>query len=193
MTTVKGNVMAAAGIQETTTVFQVPSVSETETTRAVKTLSAMRILFGAIFLFDGILKWLLFATGQMQGIIDGMFYTPAWLTTNWVLFGTLVGLGETFGGLFLILGVFQRPAALWSALVMGLIWAFGGFGGYPAAIGASWSTAGYTDPGGDLMLALVFVILVFAPSAYGLASRWRLRERFSGDRWRDRLLRGILT
>jgi len=193
MTTAKGNAMAAAGIQETRAVFQGPLVSETETTGAVKTLSAMRILFGAIFLFDGMLKWVLFATGQMQGVIDGEFYTPAWLTTNWVLFGTLVGLGETFGGLLLVLGVFQRPAAVWSALVMGFIWAFGGFGGYPAAIGASWSTAGYTDPGGDLMLALVFVILVFAPYAYGLAPRWKLRERFSKDRWRDRLLRAILT
>ena len=184
---------AATGIPETATAFRVSSVAETDTGWAVRVLSATRILFGAIFLFDGILKWVLFATGQMQGVVDGEFYTPAWLTTNWVLFGTLVGLGETFGGLFLMLGIFQRPAALWSALVMGFIWAFGGFGGYPAAIGASWSTAGYTDLGGDLMLALVFLVLVFAPYAYGLAKVWKLRERFSGEGWRDRALRALLT
>ncbi len=194
MTAVEGGATATAGIAETARVFQVTSVSEKETTRAMKTLSAMRILFGAIFLFDGILKWVLFATGQMQGVIDGEFYTPSWLTANFALFGALVGLGETFGGLFLVLGVFQRPAALWSALVMGFIWAFGGFGGYPSAIGASWSTAGYTDLGGDLMLALVFVVLAFAaPYAYGLAKAWKLRERFAGDGWRNRLLRAFLT
>ncbi len=194
MATVDVGVRTAEAVPETKTVFRVPSVSETDTAWPVRTLSAMRILFGAIFLFDGTLKWVLFATGQMQGVVAGEFYTPAWLTTNWVLFGTLIGLGETFGGLFLILGLFQRPAALWSALVMGLIWAFGGFGGYPSAIGASWGTAGYTDLGGDLMLALVFVFLAFvAPYAYGLAKAWKLRERFSGDGWRDRVLRGLLA
>ncbi len=193
MAAVDVGVRTAKGVSEAATVSRVQSISETDTTRTVRTLSTMRILFGAIFLVDGLLKWGLFATGQMQGVIDGEFYTPTWLTTNWVLIGALVGLGETFGGLFLILGLFQRPAALWSALVMGFIWAFGGFGGYPSAIGATWGTAGYTDLGGDLMLALVFVFLAFAPYAYGLAKTWKLRERFSGDGWRDRVLRGLLT
>jgi uncharacterized membrane protein YphA (DoxX/SURF4 family) len=193
MTTAQAEIGKTVGMQETAKVFQVPSVPGTNATGAVKTFSAMRILFGAIFLFDGILKWQLFATGQMQGVINGEFYTPVWLTANWVLFGTLVGVGETVGGLLLILGLFQRPAALWSAFVMGFIWAFGGFGGYPNAIGASWSTAGYTDMGGDLMLGLVFVVLAFAPYAYGLAKAWKLRERFNGSSMRDRFLRVLLT
>ncbi len=193
MTTSHAGIQLAEEIRATAKVFQVPSAAETNARGTVKTLSAMRVLFGAIFLFDGILKWQLFATGQMQGVIDGQVYTPAWLTSNWVLFGTLVGLGETAGGLFLILGIFQRPAALWSALLMGFIWAFGGFGGFPSAIGASWNTAGYTDLGGDLMLSLVFVVLVFAPYAYGLAKAWKLRERFSGAGMRDRVLRALLT
>ena len=193
MAAVEVGVRTAEGVPQTATVFRGRSISEFGTTQTVRTLSAIRIMFGAILLVDGILKWFLFATGQMQGVVDGEFYTPAWLTTNWVLFGALIGLGETFGGLFLALGLFQRPAAIWSALLMGFIWAFGGFGGYPSAIGASWSTAGYTDLGGDLMLALVFVFLAFAPYAYGLARAWKLRERFSGDGWRDRTLRLLLT
>ena len=149
---------------------------------STKLISAMRIVFGAIFLFDGLLKWYLITSGQMQGVVDGMYYAPSWLTDNWLAFGILVGLGETFGGLFLILGIFQRPAALWSFLVMASIWVFDGFGGYPSAIGASWGTAGYTDLGGDLMLGLVFLFLVFAPTAYGLSSHLRLPERIAtGD------------
>lgn len=149
---------------------------------ADKLWASFRILFGVVFLFDGVLKWYLFATNQMQGVMDGMYYTPAWMTGNWVLFAVMVGLGETFGGAFLILGIFRKPAALWSAAVCFSIWAFGGFGGYPSAIGASWSTAGYTDPGGDLMLALVFLFIfaisVWGENRYSLSSRLRLRERF---------------
>ncbi len=153
---------------------------------AQKFWAAFRILFGVIFLFDGILKWYLLASNQMQGIIDGMggmiYYTPAWLTTNWFLFAVMVGLGETLGGVFLLLGIFQKPAALWSAFVCLSIWAFGGFGGYPSAIGSSWSTAGYTDPGGDLMLALVylfiFAVATWGENRYSLSARLRLRERF---------------
>ena len=147
-----------------------------------KLWAAFRMLFGAVFLFDGFLKWYLFATNQMQGIFDGMYYTPAWLTSNWLLLGVMVGLGETFGGVFLLLGVFQKPAALWSALICLFIWAFGGFGGYPSAIGSSWSTAGYTDPGGDLMLAFVYLFVfaaaVWGVNRYSLSERLHLRERF---------------
>ena len=146
--------------------------------------ATFRVLFGVIFLFDGILKWYLFASNQMQGVINGMYYTPAWLTANWLLFGVMIGLGETFGGIFLLVGIFQKPAALWSALVCFSIWAFGGFGGYPSAIGSSWSTAGYTDPGGDLMLAIVFLFIfavaVWGKNRYSLSARLRLQERFLG-------------
>lgn len=160
---------------------------------SVKVISAMRIIFGAAFLFDGLMKWYLIATGQMQGVVDGMYYTPAWLTANWLAFGVITGLGETFGGLFLVLGIFQRPAAAWSFLVMFSIWVFGGFGGFPNAIGATWDTAGYTDLGGDIMFGLVFLFLVFAPTAYGLSSYLRLPERIAaGDSLREKVTRALV-
>jgi uncharacterized membrane protein YphA (DoxX/SURF4 family) len=155
---------------------------------STKVLSGARILFGAIFLFDGILKWDLFATGQMQGVVQS-FGVPA-LSTHWLLFGALVGVGETAAGAALVVGLFQRPAAIVATVVMGLIWAFGNlaatgnYGGF---------SAGYTDPGGDLMLALTFAVLVFAPCAYGLASRYHLRGRFDGSSWTRKFVRFVLT
>jgi uncharacterized membrane protein YphA (DoxX/SURF4 family) len=145
--------------------------------------SGIRIMFGAIWLFDGLLKWNLFALGQMQGVVDG--FGVSYLSANWVLVGTLVGLGETFGGLAMMVGFAPRLAAAWSAVIAGLIWAYGGFGG--------WGQAGYTDPGGDLMLALIFVGLLFAPYAYSLASHWKIRERLAGPGVGRRLLRALLT
>ncbi len=168
-------------------------VSETSATavgrNAVKTLSAARVLFGAIFIFDGALKWLLFAQGQMQGVVDA--FGVSFLSSNWVLFGTLVGLGETLGGICLVLGIFQRPAALWSVGIMGAIWAYGGYGGL--YMNGVFSLTGQTDPGGDLMLALIFLVLVFSPYAYGLASALKLRERWSGSSFVQRTLRLLAT
>ncbi len=150
---------------------------------ATKTLSAMRILFGAIFLFDGVLQWVLFQQGTMQGVIDG--YGNALLSNNRVAVGVLVGVGGTAAGLALIIGVCQRPAAVAGAGIMLTIWGFGGFAGF--------GMPAYTDPGGDLMLALVFVVLIFAPYAYGLASRYQLRDRWAGTSAKDRLLRFLVT
>ena len=150
---------------------------------SVKLVSAARILFGSIFLFDGALKWYLFQQGQMQGVIQGFGYD--WLSNQWLLVGVIVALGETAAGLALVLGLFQRPAALGAAGIMGSIWVLGGFNG--------WGQAGYTDPGGDLMLALVFVVLAFAPTAYGIASRWGLRARWSTGSLRDRALRLLVA
>jgi uncharacterized membrane protein YphA (DoxX/SURF4 family) len=155
---------------------------------ATKVLSGARILFGAIFLFDGILKWDLFATGQMQGIVQG--YGVTYLSNNWLLFGGLVAVGETAAGGALLLGLFQRPAAIVAATIMTLIWGFGNI----QATGNFWGiSAGYTDPGGDLMLALVFVVLIFAPYAYGLASRFHLRERFSATTWTGKFARFLFA
>jgi uncharacterized membrane protein YphA (DoxX/SURF4 family) len=186
MTTAYSDVHKTVGIYETTTSHD----SRTTSFRAVQTLSGMRILFGAIFLFDGILKWVLIQQGTMQGTIQGFGYD--YLSNNWLAIGVLVGLGETLGGIALIAGMFQRPAAIWSAAILLSIWMFGGLGGvYSASSG--WSFVGYTDPGGDLMLMLVFVVLIFAPYAYGLASHYKIRERFATNSVRDRTLRFLIT
>lgn len=165
-----------------------PVLTETELVgrHATMTMSGVRIMFGVVFLFDGILKWILFQQGTMQGVVQGFGYD--WLSNNWYAVGLLVALGETMGGLLLILGLFQRPAALWSAAIMFGIWVLGGYGGAYIQ-GTGWSFVGYTDPGGDLMLALVFVALIFAPYAYGLASRFHLRDKFAGSSIKNKVLR----
>ena len=159
-----------------------------------KVLAAMRVVFGFAFLLDGLLKWVLFAQGNMQATIAGMTIAPSFIVSNWVFFGVMVGLGETFGGLFLILGIFQRPAAAWSMVIMFSIWLLGGLGGWydPSA---GWVTAGQTDLGGDLMLMLVFLFLVFVPtSAYSLSQRLRLPERLaSGNTFKDRFVRTVVS
>jgi len=150
-------------------------------------LSGARILFGLIFLFDGMLKWYLFYSGQMQGVVQGSVsgYGATYISNNWFAFGLIIAVGETLAGLALTVGLFQRPAALASAGIMGFIWAYGGFGGF--------GMPGYTDPGGDLMLGLVFMVFVFAPAAYGLASRLGLPSRFAGTTLRSRVLRFLLA
>jgi uncharacterized membrane protein YphA (DoxX/SURF4 family) len=153
---------------------------------AVKTLSGTRILFGLIFLFDGILKWQLLATTQMQGAVQMVnFYNLGYVNDNWLAFGVLVGVAETVAGLGLILGLFQKPSALVASMVMFFIWGFSGYGGA--------GYAGYTDPGGDLMLALIFLALVFAPTAYGLAARFHLRERLAGPSIARRVVRFLVA
>lgn len=157
---------------------------------AIRAYSAMRILFGAVFVLDGTLKWVLFQQGTMQATVQSFGYDA--LSNNWVLFGTMVALGETLGGLALIVGLFQRPAAIWSAAIMFSIWSAGGFGG-AYVLGTGWSFVGYTDPGGDLMLAFAFLGLIFAPYAYSLASRLKLRDRWSSGSLREKLLRFFVT
>lgn len=154
---------------------------------AVKTLSGARILFGAIFIFDGFLKWVLLQNGQLAGIVQNsvMGYGDAYVMNNALAFGVLVGAGETLAGIALLVGLFQKPAAITGAAIMLFIWAYGGLGG--------WGQPGYTDPGGDLMLALVFVVLIFAPTAYGLASRFNLPERLAGRSTGRRILRFLVA
>jgi len=183
MATTYGKVSPAVVTNE----LEAPSISSTRTSigfDSVKLASAMRIVFGGVFLFDGMLKWSLFYQGQMQGIIQG--YGFDYLSNNWVMVGALVGVGETLAGTALIVGLFQRPAALAGAGIMTFIWGYGNY----AASGNVWGYGtGYTDPGGDLMLAMVFGALVFAPAAYGLASYFHLRERWGTSSVKDALLR----
>lgn len=175
--------MGVATIAKAKNAFGFGSGTADKNSGAVRTLSATRILFGAIFLFDGILKWVLFQQGTMQGVIQG--FNIDLLSNNWVLVGAIVGVGEMAVGLGLIAGLFQRPAAIGGAVIMTSIWALSGYGG--------WGQPGYTDLGGDLMLGIVYAVLVFVPCAHGLASRWHLRERWSTGSTRDRVLRFLVA
>lgn len=141
--------------------------------------AVFRIVFGLAFLADGILKWFLFAQGNMQSTIDGMVISSSVITANWVLFGVAIGLGETLGGIFLIVGIFQKPAAAWSAAIMFSIWITGGFGGwYSPTLG--WMPVGQTDLGGDLMLALIYLLLFFVPASdYSLSEYLKLPDRLT--------------
>lgn len=159
---------------------------------STKTLSGMRMLFGAIFLLDGALKWVLLQAGQMQAVVQGSvlgsanpLFGSTFIANDWLVFGVMIAICETLAGAALVLGLCQRPAAIGAAGLMGLIWAYGGFGGF--------GQPGYTDPGGDLMLALVFGVLALAPATYGLAARFHLRERWSGASFRARALRFLIA
>lgn len=126
-----------------------------------KALSAARIVFGVALFFDGVLKWQLISNGQIQSVVSG--FGIAAFSANWYLIGVVVALAETVGGLALALGVFQRTAAIGSAALSFLFWGFTGLGGL--------GTPGQVDLGGDLMFALAFAVLVFAPNCYGLSAR----------------------
>jgi len=180
-----GNVEQVIKANETAT-SNLTKAEVTTGSNAVKTLSGARILFGFIFLFDGILKWQLLATSQLQGSVQMVnFYNLDYVNNNWLAFGVLVGIAETVAGLGLIMGLFQKPSAIVAAMVMFFIWGFSGYGGA--------GYAGYTDPGGNLMLALAFVVLIFAPTAYGLASRLRLPQRLAGPSIGRKVLRFLVA
>ena len=91
-----------------------------------------------------------------------------------------------------MVGLFQRPAAIWIATLMFSIWTAGGFGG-AYDLGTGWSFVGYTDPGLDFMLALAFLVLIFSPYAYSRASRLKLQDRWTGNSVRDKPLRSLVT
>jgi len=183
-----------AKIPELTFPNEHPAVKESRwgVPDATKTLSAMRILFSSIFVFDGAMKWILLQNGQMQSVVQGSvlgaanpLYGSTFIANDWLFFGVLIGTCETLAGLAPVAGLFQRPAAIGAASIMGFIWAYGGFGGF--------GQPGCTDPGRDLMLGLVFAALVFAPAAYGLASRFPLRERWAGASFRAKALRILVA
>ncbi len=150
---------------------------------------AVRIVFGAVFLIDGILKWVLMSQGALSSAVLGMYFSTPAMASQSLLLGILVGLGETFGGLFLMLGIFQRPAALWSSAIMLAIYVMGGFD--------SWYTgfSGKVDLGGDLSLSLVYIMLTLVvPLRFGLSSHFHLPERIAPkDTSFHRLVRALVA
>jgi nitrite reductase (NO-forming) len=143
--------------------------------------TAVRLVFGAIFGIDAVLKWLPgyrhTYVKQLRAVAKGQ---PGWLH-GWFHFWThlqaqaptafamLTGVAETGLAVVLIFGVARRAGYLLGAVYSLLVWAVGeGFGGP--------YSSGSTDVGTGIVYALLFVaLLAFAPPAR--------RERLSIDRF----------
>jgi thiosulfate dehydrogenase [quinone] large subunit len=140
----------------------------------------VRLLFGAAWAIDAVMKWLPgFRHSFLSQLRDTAHGQPSWLHWwfhDWIvvqshapgLFVALTAITETLLALVLLLGVARRAGYLvgigWSLLV----WAVGeGFGGP--------YMSGSTDIGTGIVYALLFgALLVFAPPAR--------RERLCLDR-----------
>src|ERR1700730_10526760 len=145
-----------------------------------KVMSAFRIVFGFIWLFDAWCKW-------QPGFINSMAtdvsrhmkgqFILAWFWMNlWVnvvkinphAFAYLVALGETAIAIGLILGLFSNLTNIVGILLSLGIWTTAeGFGGPYAP--------GKTDIGTSIIYTLVFVALIFTQSSrfYSLDNRLR--------------------
>jgi uncharacterized membrane protein YphA (DoxX/SURF4 family) len=138
--------------------------------------SALRILFGAIWLIDGALKFAPGFVDAFQGSISPAGQ-PAWLA-GWFKFwanavGTdtafwvyLVGALEVSLGLALVFGFVRKIAYVGGFVLSLFIWAVPeGFGG-PYGPGS-------TDIGTGFVYAMVFLFLILVNATYG-PSRWSL-------------------
>ena len=138
--------------------------------------SLFRIVFGVLWLIDGAFKFVPGFVGQFPGMIspDGQ---PGWLqgwftfwqgqaSANPAFWVYLVGTLELALGLGLVFGFMRKVAYVGGAVLSLFIWAVPeGFGG-PYGPGS-------TDPGGGVVYAMVFLMLIAINSAYG-SSRWSL-------------------
>lgn len=148
--------------------------------------TTVRLLFGVVFAFDALLKWLpgyrQTFLSQLREAADGQ---PGWLA-GWfhfwialqssapLLFAVLTALTETSLALVLLLGVARRAGYLLGIAYMSMVWSVGeGFGG-PYSSGA-------TDVGTAIPYVVLFTaLLTFAPPARHellsldrvLVSRW---------------------
>jgi thiosulfate dehydrogenase (quinone) large subunit len=141
----------------------------------------VRLLFGAIFGIDAVLKWLpgyrhtyisqlkSAAAGQPSWLHGWFHFWTSIQSSAPTVFAVITGLTETGLALVLLLGIARR-AGYWVGMVYSLlVWAVGeGFGGP--------YVSGSTDVGTGIVYALLFLtLLTFASPAR--------RERMSADRF----------
>ena len=147
--------------------------------------TAFRVLFGVLWLIDGAFKFAPGLVDQFPSMIspDGQ---PSWLqgwftfwqaqaSANpafWVYF---TGVLELAVGLGLVFGFMRKVAYLGGAVLSLFIWAV------PEGFGGPYGT-GSTDPGGGVVYAMVFLMLIVINAAYG-PSRWSLDYAIE-RRWR---------
>ncbi len=138
--------------------------------------TVFRVLFGILWVIDGAFKF-------EPGLVDdfpGMIVTdgqPAWLqpwfqfwatqaaqnAAFWVYASGVLELAVGFGLLF---GFMRKIAYLGGTVLSLFIWAV------PEGFGGPYGS-GTTDPGGGIVYAMVFLMLIVINSAYG-PSRWSL-------------------
>ncbi len=143
---------------------------------ALKT--AMRIVFGIVWLIDGLLKFQPGVSDSLAGMIsDAGLGQPAWLqpwfsfwsqtvSANPAFFTASIGLLEVLLALALILGFLRKIAYTGGFFLSLIIWSVPeGFGG-PYGPGS-------TDIGTGIIYAFVFLFLMILNATYG-PSLWSL-------------------
>ncbi|MCI4340312.1 MAG: DoxX family protein [Thermoplasmata archaeon] len=138
--------------------------------------TVFRVLFGGLWLVDGAFK---FAPGLVDDF-PGMIVTdgqPAWLQPWFQFWATqaaqnpafwvyTTGVLELAVGLALVFGLLRKIAYIGGAILSLFIWAV------PEGFGGPYG-AGSTDPGGGIVYAMVFLMLIVINAAYG-PSKWSL-------------------
>ncbi len=146
--------------------------------------SLFRIVFGGLWLIDGAFKFVPGFVDQFPGMISGSGQ-PDWLqgwftfwanqaSANPAFWVDLVGILELALGLGLVFGFMRKIAYIGGAVLSLFIWAV------PEGFGGPYG-AGSTDPGGGVVYAMVFLMLIVINSAYG-SSRWSL-DHLIERRW----------
>lgn len=165
------NPTSANGAHPSTTSERTLETPEPPCTRRIPGGTVMRLVFGAIYAIDAVLKWLpgfrhtfvsqlrTVAQGQ-PGFLHGWFHFWIQLEAGApTLWWVLIALTETVIALVLLLGVARRVGYPFAALYMLIVWGVGeGFGG-PYMSGA-------TDIGTGIIYSVVFLtLLAYAPPA----------------------------
>lgn len=134
--------------------------------------TGLRVVFGAVWLVDGLMKFIFMQPSDVSGLIQtagqgqptwlaGWFsYWNAVVSANPGTFLTGIGALEIALGLALILGFLRKPAYLGGIALSFMLWAVDeGFGG-PYGPGS-------TDIGAAVMYMFVFVALLLLDGALG--------------------------
>ena len=137
---------------------------------------AFRVVFGALWVIDGAFKFVPGLVDQFPGmiVVDGQ---PAWLqpwfqfwadqaAANAAFWVYTTGVLELAVGLGLVFGFMRKFAYLGGFVLSMFIWAV------PEGFGGPYGT-GSTDPGGGIVYAMVFLMLIVINAGFG-SSRWSL-------------------
>lgn len=140
--------------------------------------TVFRILFGVIWLVDGVLKFLPGFVDQFPGMVsDAAAGQPSWMgwwfnfwigqaNANAAFWVYSTGALELALGIALVTGLLRKIAYAGGIALSLLIWTV------PEGFGGTYS-AGTTDPGVGVVYAILFLALIVINATYG-SSRWSL-------------------